>query len=30
VPGSYLTLAGTWRANNTIEVRMPFHFISIA
>jgi len=26
VPGSYLTLARTWRANDTIDVRMPFGF----
>jgi len=26
VPGSYATLARTWRANDTIEIRMPFHF----
>jgi DUF1680 family protein len=26
VPGTYLTLARTWRANDTIELRMPFHF----
>lgn len=26
VPGSYVTLARTWRANDTIELRMPFHF----
>ena len=26
VPGSYLTLARTWRANDTIELRMPFRF----
>ncbi len=26
VPGSYLTLARNWRANDTIELRMPFHF----
>ncbi|HVH57077.1 MAG TPA: beta-L-arabinofuranosidase domain-containing protein, partial [Vicinamibacterales bacterium] len=25
-PGTYLTIARTWRANDTIEVRMPFHF----
>ncbi|MEO5894828.1 MAG: beta-L-arabinofuranosidase domain-containing protein [Vicinamibacterales bacterium] len=25
-PGSYLTLARTWRANDTVELRMPFHF----
>ena len=26
VPGSYLTLRRTWRTNDTIELRMPFHF----
>ncbi len=26
VPGSYLTLSRTWRSNDTIELRMPFHF----
>jgi uncharacterized protein len=26
VPGTYLTLARTWRDNDTIELRMPFHF----
>jgi DUF1680 family protein len=26
VPGSYATLARTWRGNDTIEIRMPFHF----
>jgi DUF1680 family protein len=26
VPGSYLTLARTWRTNDTIELRMPFSF----
>jgi hypothetical protein len=26
VPGSYLTLARNWRTNDTIELRMPFHF----
>jgi DUF1680 family protein len=26
VPGSYVTLARNWRANDTIELRMPFHF----
>ena len=25
-PGTYLTLARTWRANDTIELRMPFRF----
>ena len=25
-PGSYLTLARTWRDNDTIEIRMPFDF----
>ena len=25
-PGSYLTLARTWRDNDTIELRMPFDF----
>jgi len=25
-PGSYLTLRRTWRTNDTIELRMPFHF----
>ena len=25
-PGSYVTLARTWRANDTIEIRMPFDF----
>ncbi len=25
-PGSYVTLARNWRANDTIELRMPFHF----
>ena len=25
-PGSYTTLSRTWRANDTIEIRMPFHF----
>jgi DUF1680 family protein len=25
-PGSYATLKRTWQANDTIEVRMPFHF----
>jgi uncharacterized protein len=26
VPGSYLTLSRTWKTNDTIELRMPFHF----
>jgi DUF1680 family protein len=26
VPGSYVTLSRNWRANDTIELRMPFHF----
>ena len=26
VPGTYLTIARTWRDNDTIELRMPFHF----
>jgi uncharacterized protein len=26
VPGTYLTLHRTWRDNDTIELRMPFHF----
>jgi DUF1680 family protein len=26
VPGTYVTIARTWRANDTIELRMPFHF----
>jgi uncharacterized protein len=26
VPGSYLTLSRNWRDNDTIELRMPFHF----
>ncbi|HJR61208.1 MAG TPA: beta-L-arabinofuranosidase domain-containing protein [Vicinamibacterales bacterium] len=26
VPGTYMTIARTWRANDTIELRMPFHF----
>ena len=26
VPGSYVTIGRTWRANDTIELRMPFHF----
>ena len=26
VPGSYVTLGRYWRANQTIELRMPFHF----
>jgi DUF1680 family protein len=26
VPGTYLSLGTTWRANDTIELRMPFHF----
>ncbi len=25
-PGSYVSLGGTWRANDTIEIRMPFGF----
>jgi uncharacterized protein len=25
-PGTYLTLTRNWRANDTIELRMPFHF----
>jgi DUF1680 family protein len=25
-PGSYLTVGTTWRGNDTIELRMPFHF----
>jgi len=25
-PGTYLTLARNWRANDTVELRMPFHF----
>jgi DUF1680 family protein len=25
-PGTYLTLSRTWRANDTIEIRMPFGF----
>jgi DUF1680 family protein len=26
VPGTYATMARTWRANDTIELRMPLHF----
>ena len=26
VPGSYVTLGRNWRANDTIELRMPMHF----
>jgi DUF1680 family protein len=26
VSGTYVTLARNWRANDTIELRMPFHF----
>ena len=26
MPGNYLTLRRNWRANDTIEIRMPFHF----
>ncbi len=26
MPGTYLTLARKWRTNDTIELRMPFHF----
>jgi DUF1680 family protein len=26
VPGTYLSLGSNWRANDTIELRMPFHF----
>jgi uncharacterized protein len=26
VPGTYLTLRKTWKDNDTIELRMPFHF----
>jgi uncharacterized protein len=26
VPGTYLSIGRTWRANDTIELRMPFHF----
>ena len=26
VPGSYVTLGRTWQTNDTIELRMPFHF----
>jgi uncharacterized protein len=26
VPGTYVTLSRNWRANDTIELRMPFHF----
>jgi DUF1680 family protein len=26
LPGTYLTLARTWRDKDTIELRMPFHF----
>jgi len=26
VPGTYLTLSRNWRDNDTIELRMPFHF----
>ncbi|HEX6322762.1 MAG TPA: beta-L-arabinofuranosidase domain-containing protein [Vicinamibacterales bacterium] len=26
VPGTYLTLSRTWRANDTVELRMPFGF----
>jgi len=26
VPGTYLTIGTNWRANDTIELRMPFHF----
>ena len=26
VPGTYLTLRRNWRDNDTIELRMPFHF----
>ena len=26
VPGSYVTIGRNWRANQTIEFRMPFHF----
>jgi uncharacterized protein len=25
-PGTYLSLGRTWRADDTIEIRMPFHF----
>jgi DUF1680 family protein len=25
-PGSYLTLRRTWRTNDTIDLRIPFHF----
>ena len=25
-PGSYVTVGRTWKANDTIELRMPFHF----
>jgi DUF1680 family protein len=26
VPGSYLTLGRTWKTNDTIDLRIPFHF----
>jgi DUF1680 family protein len=26
VPGTYVTIDRTWRANDTIDLRMPFHF----
>ncbi|CAN5785229.1 hypothetical protein BH24ACI5_BH24ACI5_03310 [soil metagenome] len=26
VPGTYMSIARNWRANDTIELRMPFHF----
>jgi DUF1680 family protein len=26
VPGSYVTLARNWRVNDTVEIRVPFHF----
>jgi DUF1680 family protein len=26
VPGSYVSVGRTWRANDTIEIRMPFGF----
>ena len=26
VPGTYVSVGNTWRANDTIELRMPFHF----
>lgn len=30
VPGSYLTLRRTWKANDSVEIRAPFHFYLVS